>query len=137
MRPALVVPMACAALAAPAAVRADVDAGSVKASLTCDRADGPGRVRCEVEARVSAGQSISWGDVILLQAPAFTLVLRGRIGPHDATVQEAEVWRWAFALAARQKGSGMVDARVRMVICEGKTCSPLEVPVSGKIVVGP
>ncbi|MGH7438977.1 MAG: hypothetical protein ACRENE_25090, partial [Polyangiaceae bacterium] len=59
---------------------ARLEAGAVQAALTCDRADGPGRVRCEVEARVPSGESISWGDVVLLKAPAFTLVLRGRIG---------------------------------------------------------
>jgi hypothetical protein len=128
--------VAAAVLCASVVARADVDAGSVHASLTCDRADGPGRVRCEVEARVDPGESIAWGDVILLQTPAFTLVLRGRIGPHDATVQEPDVWRWAFALAARNKGAGDIDARIRLVVCQGKTCAPLEVPVSGKIVVG-
>lgn len=124
------------ALAIAPDARADVDAGAVTASLTCDRADGPGRVRCEVEARVGAGESIAWGDVVLLKTPAFTLVLRGRIGPHDATLQQAEVWRWAFALAAKQNGSGDVDARIRIVVCQGKTCTPVQVAVTGKVVVG-
>jgi hypothetical protein len=127
---------ACASALGPGIARADVDAGSVRASLACDRADGPGRVRCEVEARVDPGESIAWGDVVLLRTPPFTLVLRGRIGPHDATVQEPEVWRWAFALAAKTKGSGEVEARIRIVVCQGKTCTPVEVPVSGKIAVG-
>jgi hypothetical protein len=133
---ALTVALVGALVGAPAPVRAQVEAGAVLASLACDRADGPGRVRCEVEARVAPGQSISWGDVVLLKTPPFTLVLRGRIGPHDATVQEPEVWRWAFALAARDKGTGTVDARVRMVVCQGKTCTSVEAPVSGKLVVG-
>ncbi len=110
--------------------------GAVQAALTCDRADGPGRVRCEVEARVSAGESISWGDVVLLRAPAFTLTLRGRIGPHAATLQEPEIWRWAFALVAKERGAGDVEARVRLVVCQGKTCIPREIPVTGKLVVG-
>jgi hypothetical protein len=120
----------------PATARADVDAGAVLTALTCDRVDGPGRVRCEAEARVRPGQTISWGDVVLLKTPPFTLVLRGRIGPHDATLQDPEVWRWAFALAAREKGTGTIDATIRIVVCEGKTCTPVEVPVSGKVVVG-
>jgi hypothetical protein len=124
------------ALALPSTATAGSDAAAIQAALTCDRADGPGRVRCEVEARVPAGQSISWGDVVLLKTPAFALVLRGRIGPHDATLQDPEVWRWAFALAARQKGTGVIDARIRIVVCEGKACTSVEVPVSGKIAVG-
>ncbi len=121
---------------APPSARADVDASAIRSSLTCDRADGPGRVRCEVETRVNPGQTISWGDVILVKTPPFTLVLRGRIGPHDATVQEPEVWRWAFALAARSRGTGDVDARIRIVVCEAGTCAPVEIPVTGKITVG-
>ena len=115
---------------------ADPDAGPLRASLTCDRADGPGRVRCEVEARVSPGESIAWGDVVILRAPPFSLTLRGRIGPHDATLRDPEVWRWAFALVARERGTGDVEARIRLVVCEGKTCTPREVPVTGRLVVG-
>jgi hypothetical protein len=132
----LVLP-AGAILAAALPARADPDAGAApRASLTCDRADGPGRVRCEAEARVGPGESISWGDVVVLHAPSFAMTLRGRIGPHDATLQEPEVWRWAFALVARDKGTGDVEARVRIVVCQGKTCAPREIPIVGKLVVG-
>ncbi len=124
-----------AAFARPA--HAEADAGAIQASLTCDHVDGPGRVRCEAEARAPAGQSIKWGDVVLLDAPPFTLILRGRIGPREATLQQPDVWRWAFAIAARQKGTGDLGARIRMVVCQGKTCGPVEVSVSGKVVVGP
>jgi hypothetical protein len=93
-------------------------------------------VRCEVEARVAPGESIRWGDVVLLRTPPFTLVLRGRIGPHDATLQEPEAWRWAFALAAKDRGAGEVEARIRLVVCRGGGCAPVEVPVAGKLVVG-
>lgn len=136
------------ALAAPAAalvgsagataLAADGPDGGVSARvvLTCDRADGPGRVRCEAEARVEQGDTIAWGDVVIVTAPAFSLVLRGRIGPHDATVHEPDVWRWAFALVARDRGSGDVQARVRIVVCREKACVPEEIPVTGKLVVG-
>lgn len=126
------------ALLGPAhAARADSDAGAAtRATLTCDRADGPGRVRCEVEARVGPGESISWGDVVLLHAPAFALTLRGRIGPHAATLQDPEVWRWAFALVAKDRGTGAVEARVRLVVCQGKACTPREIPVTGRLTVG-
>jgi hypothetical protein len=104
--------------------------------MTCERVDAPGRVRCDVEARVAAGESIAWGDVILTKTPAFVAPLRGRIGPEDATTHEAEVWRWALALVAREKGSGDVEGTVRVVVCKGQACAPREVPVTGKVAVG-
>jgi len=103
--------------------------------MTCDRVRAPGRVRCEVEARVGPGESITWGDVVLVRMPPFAGALRGRIGPHDATVREAGAWRWAFALVARDKGEGDVEGRVRLVVCQGKTCAPREAGVVGRLFV--
>jgi hypothetical protein len=80
--------------------------------------------------------SISWGDVVLLDAPPFVTVLRGRIGPRDAVVHEPDVWRWALALVAKEKGSGDVRARVRLVGCRAGKCEPREEGVIGKVVVG-
>jgi hypothetical protein len=106
--------------------------------MTCDAPGEPGRVRCEVEARVEAGESIAWGDVVLLRVPLFAMALRGRIGPHDASVREPRLWRWTFALVARTKGEGELSARVRVVVCrEGTTnCVSREVEVAGKVQVG-
>jgi hypothetical protein len=104
--------------------------------MTCDRALSPGRVRCEVEARVAEGQSISWGDVEIVDTPPMASPLRGRIGPHDATVRERDMWRWAFALVAHEKGNGDIQARVRLVVCRGGTCGPRVVDVAGHIAVG-
>jgi hypothetical protein len=104
--------------------------------MTCERVDAPGRVRCEVEARVAPGESIAWGDVEIVKTPVLAAALRGRIGPHDATAREPEVWRWALALVAREKGTGDVQARVRLVVCKGRTCGPREVGVVGRVVVG-
>ncbi len=123
---------------APRAASADLgdeDAGGAHATLTCERAPAPGRVRCEVEARVGPGESIAWGDVVLLSMPPFASALRGRIGPHDASVREATLWRWAFAVVAREKGRGEIDGRVRMVVCRGQACSAREVPVAGRVTV--
>ncbi len=104
--------------------------------MTCDHVDGPGRVRCDVEARVPAGESITWGEVVILSTPPFAGALRGRIGPHEATVRDPDVWRWALALVARSKGMGDVGAQVRLVVCEGKTCLPREIDVVGHVVAG-
>lgn len=128
-----------AALAASGAARGDGDAGdaaAVRATLTCERADGPGRVRCDVEARVVPGSSISWGDVVLTKTPSFASALRGRIGPRDATVHEPDVWRWPLALVARDKGTGDVEGRVRLVVCQGGKCAPRVLDVTGRVVVG-
>ena len=107
------------------------------ASLVCDRAADIGRVRCEVEARVEPGATISWGDVVLVRVPPFAAALRGRIGSHEASVHEARTWRWTFALVARAKGSGALEGRVRIVVCRETGCAPREIEVSGKLDVGP
>ena len=70
--------------------------------MTCERVDAPGRVRCEVEARVGRGRGITWGDVVITKTPAFVGALRGRIGPHDATTHE----RRGVAVGARARGEG-------------------------------
>jgi hypothetical protein len=115
------------------------DAGArpaLTATMSCEHVDGPGRVRCEVEARVSPGDAIAWGDVVLLKTPDFVGALRGRIGPRDAVVHDPDLWRWALALVAKQKGTGEVLARVRLVLCHGEQCSPREVEVTGHVVAG-
>ena len=106
--------------------------------MTCQRVESPGRVRCDVEARVATGEIIQWGDVVITRTPPFVGALRGRIGPQDATEHQPEVWRWALALVAREKGSGDVEGRVRLVVCKGAggTCASREVVLAGRVAVG-
>jgi hypothetical protein len=104
--------------------------------MVCDRVVGPGRVPCSVDVHVDPGDAIAWGDVVLVSTPPFLLALRGRIGPHDATLREAGEWRWALALVARSPGRGRVDGRVRLVVCRGGICSPRELPVTVEVEVG-
>jgi hypothetical protein len=111
-------------------------AAAPRATLICQRVDSPGRVRCDVEARVEPGETIAWGDVVIVRTPPFVGALRGRIGPHDATARDAGVWRWALALVAREKGAGDVEARVRLVVCRGERCAPREAPAVGRVVAG-
>lgn len=125
------------ALAATGSARGDdAGTGATHATMTCERVDGPGRVRCDVEARVAPGESIQWGDVVITRTPAFASALRGRIGPQDATARDAEAWRWALALVARERGSGDVEGRVRLVVCRAAACATREVPMVGRVVVG-
>jgi hypothetical protein len=122
--------------AAASRARAD-DAGPPSpATMTCEHTDAPGRVRCDVEARVGAGESIAWGDVVIVKTPPFVSALRGRIGPHDATAHDPDVWRWALALVARDKGAGDVQGRVRLIVCKEAKCAPRELPVTGRVSVG-
>jgi hypothetical protein len=137
LRAPLALALQAALGAATVLARADSDGGVVAPTLTCEHVTDPGRVPCEVEARVEAGESIAWGDVVLLRTPVFTTALRGRIGPHDASVREPTLWRWRFALVARQRGSGDLSGRVRMVVCRGDSCAAREVEVAVKIEVGP
>ena len=121
----------------PAFTQSPDPAPAVK--IVCERIQQPGRVRCEVEVRVpasSTASAIRWGDIEIVQVPAFVVPLKGRIGPRDATTREPELWRWAFALAAREKGSGDVSARVRVVMCKAERCATRVVPVSAHVAVG-
>jgi hypothetical protein len=133
--------VALGALGALLSVRASAglargDQDDATATMTCERVELPGRVRCEVEARVSPGDAITWGDVVIVRTPPFAAALRGRIGPHDATVHDPGVWRWALALVARDKGGGDVEGRVRLVVCKGDRCGPREIDVKGRLQVG-
>ncbi len=105
------------------------------ASMSCARVAGAGRVPCSVDARVDAGDAITWGDVVLVATPPFLTALRGRIGPHDATLRDPGEWRWALALVARGPGRGRVEGRVRLVVCRGATCAPREIPVAVEVEV--
>ena len=110
--------------------------GAFRANMTCERMDAPGRMRCEVEARVGSSETIATGDVIIVRTPRFVMALRGRIGPNEATTREAELWRWAFALAAQEKGIGDIEATARLIVCRGGTCEPRQAHVQARVVVG-
>jgi hypothetical protein len=118
------------------------DAGGEEAGLRatakveCTHASEPGRVRCEVEARVPAGSVLKWADVVVAQTPLFAIALRGRVGPLEANVHEDTIWRWAIALAARGRGKGELAVRVRVVTCVKDVCVPSEIEARGEVAVG-
>src|SRR5436190_16419948 len=119
------------AVAIFAADSARADEQPLQATMSCDRAPEPGRMRCSIEAKVGEGRTIAWADVAILQLPEFATALKGRIGPSDATSREAASTKWAFGLVAKKAGQGEARARVRIVACEVSTskCSPLTVEV--------
>jgi hypothetical protein len=110
--------------------------GSVATMQCAHVAAAPARVRCTVEARVTEGESIGWGDAVLVTTPAFVEALRGRLGPQDAAERNATRWRWELGLVARGNGQGTVGGRVRLVVCMKNACSPRVVPFQGHITVG-
>ena len=123
---------------APSAVKAEPP--GLRASLACAPAGEPGRVRCEVEVHAPAGQ-IRWADAELATVPELVAPLKGRIGPHDATTKEPNLWRLPFALVAKRSGTGSVFVRVRAVLCTGaaeaESCIPLVAEAGGDVKVGP
>jgi hypothetical protein len=127
-----------AALHPSVAASADAPAApSVQAVMTCERATRPGRVRCDVEARVDGAETLRWGDVQILEVPETVIPLRGRIGPGDATVREPNLWRWEFAVIARSPGEATLSGQARLVLCRRDACMPHVVPVRGVLRVGP
>lgn len=109
------------ALGATVSGRANAQAApdnDVKASMQCDRASEPGRVRCSVEAHIEGGRTLAWADVVILSLPEFASALKGRIGPQDAVARDANSAKWGLGLVARRAGQGEVRARVRVVACE-------------------
>ena len=115
-----------AALLPPGDARADAAPAEpdVRASMQCDRATEPGRVRCTVEVRVEGGQTLAWADVEITSLPDFASALKGRIGPQDALARDGVSTKWGLALIARRAGQGEARARVRVVVCPAGGASP-------------
>ena len=113
----------------------------VHASMQCDRASEPGRIRCSIEVRIDGGRTITWADVEILSLPEFASALKGRIGPQDAVSRDATSTKWALGLVARRSGQGEARARVRVVACQASEggsprCSPVTVEVKAQVTVG-
>jgi hypothetical protein len=133
---------ALAVLAAPTQT-ARAEEGDVSASMQCDKAPEPGRVRCSVEARTKNGRALAWADVAILELPDFAAALKGRIGADGVVAHDATSEKWAFGIVARSAGRGDARARVRMVVCDAPPgeagagrCAPVTLDVKAVIQVG-
>ena len=115
---------------------ARADDAPLTATMQCDRAVEPGRVRCTVEARAAVGRTLQWADVAIVETPAFAQALKGRLAPADSIAKDATSERWAFGLIAKKTGDGNVKANVRAVVCSGDKCAPVVVAVSASVHVG-
>jgi hypothetical protein len=131
----LVVVSLAAAVGASALV-ASADEGGVRATLQCEHAAAPGRVRCDAELRTTRG-AVRWADVAVIETPDFVSPLKGRVGPRDATARETDLWRWGLGLVGRDRGEGDVVTRIRAVVCEGDRCHAEESTASAHVVIGP
>ena len=105
------------------------------ADVKCDPVPGPGKVLCTVRERAIGGR-FSWGDVIVLSAPAFAPPLRTRIAAADASRNDAEGADFALALAARDDGVGELRVLARAVVCGAAGCRPVRAEAVAKVVVG-
>ena len=84
-----------------------------------------------------AGARIAWADVVISSTPAFIVPLRGRIAPSEATETHDDVWKFAFAIVAKQRGHGDLVLRVRATVCQGDAaCHPEEKEVRTVVSVG-
>ncbi len=131
-RAVLVVAVAC--LASGRVARADDAAPPLRASILCETPPGPGRFKCDVEARVTDA-TLSWADVLVVKVDDFILPLRGRLGPRDAALRDPDITRFSLGFVAKSRGSGDVVVRVRAVVCRGGACTPEEVVTAGRVVV--
>lgn len=125
-------------LLVPAPAAADDE---LAATMTCERAAQPGRVRCAAEVKVTGDRTLAWADVTLVELPDNTSALKGRIGPADATAKDPSHAAWAFGLVAKKAGQGDARAKVRAVVCEAvdggaPRCTPRTIEISAKVVVG-
>ena len=122
----------------PRAARAEEPGAT--ATMTCERASEPGRVRCSVEARAREGRALAWGDVAIVELPDFASALKGRIGAEGEVAADAMSRKWAFGIVAKTAGQGTARARVRMVLCDadggGRRCAPATLDVQATIHVG-
>ncbi len=106
------------------------------AKVECTHATGPGRVRCELEVRVPPGATITWADAVVARTPPFVTALRARVGPLEASARAGYEGRWAIGLAARARGNGEIDVRIRIVSCVKDACVPAEIEAQGDVSVG-
>lgn len=69
--------------------------------------------------------------------PASVSTRKPRLGRPDAVDPEADAPRWAVPLKATAAGDHVVKIRLRMWLCGGRSCRPLDVKRQATIVVSP
>ena len=110
-------------------------APALRAEVECGAIPGPGKVLCTVRERPVGGK-LTWGDVIVIEAPAFAPPLRTRVAAGDASRSDADGADFALALAAKGDGAGELRVLARAVVCGGSGCLPVRAEATAKVVVG-
>jgi len=115
------------------------DESPFQASLSCQRAAGPGRILCELTTRAVRGKLV-WSDALVVRAPSFARPLRSRFVAQLGSAAAAG-GAWAkLALVASEAGAGKLELLARGVICEngpaGEACNPVQAPVIVELRVG-
>lgn len=140
---ALPLAIACACASGVASPAEAAKPEGVTASMTCEHALEPGRVRCSAEAIAAPGKALDFADLALVGLPPFAMALKGRLGREDATARESDRVAWAFGLVARRTGQGDAVAAVRVVLCDVEDggsargrCVPVVLEVHATVQVG-
>jgi hypothetical protein len=127
--------LAVAGIIVAAALPVYADDEGITATVSCDAAEGPGKVRCRVTTTATGGK-IRWGDVMVLSAPDFAPALRTRLGPADATRHADDGAEFALALLARSAGVGKLRVVARGVICGRRGCLTVTTEATADVRVG-
>lgn len=93
---------------------------------SCEPAQDPGRVRCDIELRARGEWRVAWADVLVISAPSAVRPLRSRVA---APAGADGVGRAALAVIASTTGAFPVGVRGRAVVCAGapehERCHPV------------
>ena len=96
-------------------------------------------VQLPIAIAVDRGLVISKDAPVILDVAANGGVStrKARLGRGDAVDPEADAPRWAVALKSTQAGEHVVKIRLRMWLCGGRSCRPLDVRRQTTVVVSP
>jgi hypothetical protein len=88
----------------------------LEASLSCESARAPGRVRCTLRISAAGGPRLDWADALVLETPAFARALLARVAARDVQAGQGTV-KVPLALVLEGPGRGVVRVRARAVLC--------------------
>lgn len=129
-------------LLSSASMPSKADAEDWQLTLNCQQRASRGRVSCELEVD-ALSRSVSWADLVVVQAPDFARPLRSRVGPNEASHKSERRIRLPIALVATATGRAELVVRGRAVLCESagtppkSVCVPAVREARAEVFVGP